>query len=166
MSNPDANIILPLATWLAVIGCGLMSGLFFDFSNFAMRALGDLPPAHGMAAMQRLNVRIINPLFLAFFLLTPIACLIVLVLSVLYSDGSTVGMVLVAGSLSYLIGGLLVTVAFNVPRNNALESLDATDPASAEAWHRYRVEWTRWNHVRTVASVAATALLSYAMLAM
>ncbi|GKT34255.1 hypothetical protein ADUPG1_007642, partial [Aduncisulcus paluster] len=38
-----------------------------------------------------------------------------------------------------------------------------TDPASAAAapvWARYLIDWTFWNHVRTVTSLAATAILN------
>ncbi len=34
----------------------------------------------------------------------------------------------------------------------------ASLPAGAAVWSRYVPEWTRWNHVRTVASMAATTL--------
>jgi hypothetical protein len=51
----------------------------------------------------------------------------------------------------------VVTMAFNVPLNNALA---AADPASAEAtsvWARYLKDWTLWNHVRGIAPPAASA---------
>ncbi len=62
-----------------------------------------------------------------------------------------------AGSLFYLAGIIMVTMAFNVPLNEALAGVD---PASAEAstlWARYLDQWVMWNHVRTVAGVAALA---------
>ena len=34
----------------------------------------------------------------------------------------------------------------------------ADGDAAAETWRRYLVEWTRWNHVRTLCSLAAAAL--------
>ena len=64
---------------------------------------------------------------------------------------------LLAGSLFYLAGIIVVTMVFNVPLNDALA---AVDPASAEAstlWVRYLNEWVMWNHVRTVAGIAALA---------
>lgn len=47
----------------AVLGCGLMAGLFFAFSVCVMKALSQLAPEKGMAAMQAINVAILNPLF-------------------------------------------------------------------------------------------------------
>jgi len=56
---------LPLLT---LLGCGLMAGLFFIFSVCIMKALGQLPPEKGIAAMQFINVVIVNPLFMLVFL--------------------------------------------------------------------------------------------------
>ena len=41
-----------------------VSGVFFAFSNFVMAALGRIPAAEGMRAMQEINVTVINPLFM------------------------------------------------------------------------------------------------------
>jgi len=38
-------------TLVAALGCGLVSGIFFAFSTFIMKALARLAPAHGIAAM-------------------------------------------------------------------------------------------------------------------
>jgi uncharacterized membrane protein len=51
-----------------VIGCTLMAGVFFAFSNFVMNALSRLQPAQGIAAMQFINIAVINPLFTIAFL--------------------------------------------------------------------------------------------------
>ena len=49
-----------------------MAGLFFAFSTFIMRALGGLPANGGLAAMQSINVVVINWRFLAVFLGTAV----------------------------------------------------------------------------------------------
>ncbi len=59
---------LPYLALPATVGSGLMAGLLFVFSNAIMRALTQLPPAAGLEAMQRINVAIVNPLFLTVFL--------------------------------------------------------------------------------------------------
>jgi uncharacterized membrane protein len=43
--------------------------------------------------------------------------------------------------------------------NEALALVDAESAAGVEYWQRYVVGWTRWNHARTAASLAAS--LSY-----
>ncbi|MGH8691275.1 MAG: anthrone oxygenase family protein, partial [Burkholderiales bacterium] len=70
---------------------------------------------------------------------------------------------LFAGSVLYLVGSLLVTIVFNVPRNEALASVAPAAPNSASLWSGYVASWTAWNHVRTAASLAAAASFSIAL---
>ena len=147
-----------LIGFVAALGCGLMAGLFFAFSISVMGALRRLPANEGMAAMQAINVAIVNPLFLVVFLGTAISC-IAAVLIGLRDMQNPMAYYLVVGGVLYLVGSLLVTAVFNIPRNNALAGLNATDVANAEAWQVYLKEWTMWNHVRGVAAFAAMAAL-------
>ena len=48
-------------------------------------------------------------------------------------------------------------MARNVPLNNALASADPASAEGAALWRRYCAEWTAWNHVRTLTSLAALA---------
>jgi uncharacterized membrane protein len=56
-----------------------------------------------------------------------------------------------------------VTAVFNVPRNEKLARIDPHSAEGERLWQRYLVEWTGWNHVRTVADSAAAALLMAAL---
>jgi uncharacterized membrane protein len=154
---------LLVLTFLAALGSGVIAGVFFAFSAFVMSALGRLPPDQGIAAMQSINVAVINPWFFAAFFGTAALCAILAIASLLrWSEPGA--FLLVAGSLLYLVGTILVTIRLNVPLNDALA---AAEPASAEAaslWTRYLAEWTRWNHVRTVASLAAAASFILALI--
>lgn len=149
---------LTIATLLAALGCALMAGLFFAFSVSVMRGLARVPPAAGIAAMQAINIVILNPVFGLVFFGTTAACLIVAVAAVVqWHQPASASML--AGGLLYLIGAFGVTVVFNVPRNNALAAVDPASPEGARVWASYLVTWTAWNHVRTIASLAATAAL-------
>jgi uncharacterized membrane protein len=110
---------------VAALSCALVAGIFFAFSNFVMRALFRVPG--GMAAMQAINVTVLNPLFLALFFGTAAACALLAVLS--WNRPLAIG-----GALLYLLGTFGVTIVFNVPRNKALARLDAAD--SVAAWRR------------------------------
>lgn len=146
---------------LAALGCGTMAGLFFVFSDSVMKALGSRPAAEGMAAMQAINVTILNPTFFAAFFGTAALCL-VLGIAALFDLSAPGALVSLAGSLLYLLGSILVTMRFNVPLNNALAAADPASEAGAALWSRYLVVWTAWNHVRTLACLAAAALLIFA----
>jgi uncharacterized membrane protein len=87
-------------TLVAALGCGLIAGVFFAFSSFVMRALGRLPPSGGAAAMQWINVVVLNPVFLGVFVGTAVVCVLVLVAALLrWNDHNSVYM---------LVGGCLV----------------------------------------------------------
>lgn len=149
-------------TLFATLGCGLMAGLFFAFSVSVMRALARLTPAQGIAAMQAINIVILNPVFLGIFLGTAVISVLAILVSLL--RWNTPGaLYLLAGGVLYLIGNILVTAVFNVPMNNALDAVAPADPGSANLWATYLTSWTAWNHVRTVTALAATAAFALAL---
>ena len=135
----------------AAIGCGLIGGVFFAFSAFVMAALARLPASGGIAAMQSINIAVINPWFLGAFFGTAALCVAFVTVSLL---GAPVVQLLV-GSALYLVGTILVTMLFNVPRNNALAAAAPDSADGARLWERYLREWTLWNHIRTAAALLA-----------
>lgn len=157
--NEMIDGLLFTLTLFSALGCGLIAGAFFAFSAFVMKALARLPPAQGIAAMQSINVVVINPWFLVAFLGTAAACVLLVVSSLLvwHKPGAVY---LLVGSLLYLVGTILVTMVFNVPRNDALAAVDPASADSARLWADYVISWTAWNHVRTAAALAAAASLT------
>lgn len=149
-------------TLVAALGCGLSAGALFAFSSFVMQALADLTPAEGIRAMQSINEKAVTPMFMA-ALFGPALLGAVLGVWGLRDLEDDYGIYLLLGGALYLAGPVAVTIAFNVPRNNALARVDADSPEGAGLWARYLVEWTRWNHVRVVAGVAAAALFTVAL---
>lgn len=140
----------------SALGCGLMAGVFFAFSSFVMNALARLSPTQGIAAMQSINITVINPSFMATFLGTAAACLFLAVSSLLkWHQPSTT--YLLVGSLLYLVGTFGVTIACNVPLNEALAKVEPSSADGANLWVSYLANWTFWNHVRAAAALAAAA---------
>jgi uncharacterized membrane protein len=147
---------------LATLGCGLIAGVFFAFSTFVMKALAQQPPAQGIAAMQSINITVINPWFMTAFLGTALVCILLAIAAIL-TWGKPNATYLLIGSLLYLIGTFLVTIAFNVPLNDALAAVKPDSAEGATLWANYLVRWTFWNHVRTVAALAAAAVLTLSL---
>ena len=141
------------------IGSGLIGGLFFAFSNFIMRAFDRLPPVQAIAAMQAINVTVLNRVFfLAFFGTAAISAgLCALAVPQLPQPGAQLMLV---GALLYPVGSVLVTVVFNVPLNDRLAAVSLSGRDLDTSWQDYRRAWTAWNHVRTIASLAAAATLT------
>jgi uncharacterized membrane protein len=147
---------------IAAIGAGLTAGIFYAFSTFVMAGLGRIAPEQGIAAMNSINVTVINPWFMAVFLGTPVLSVILIIMA-LFKWSEPGSLLLIAASLIYIVGSFLVTMIFNVPLNDALA---ATAPASSEGaalWARYLKEWTWWNHVRTALPLAAMVLFIIAL---
>ncbi|MFQ5973889.1 MAG: DUF1772 domain-containing protein [Alphaproteobacteria bacterium] len=151
-----ANELISTVAVSTTLGAALVAGIFFAFSTFVMTALSRLLPEQGIAAMQSINVAVLNPWFFAVFFGTALGSIALALLGILNwgAPGSTY---LVSGSLLYLIGCILVTIVFNVPLNHALAAVEPGSTEGAEMWTRYLSTWTTWNHLRTVASLAAAA---------
>jgi uncharacterized membrane protein len=156
-----ANSIF-IVTLLSALGSGLIAGVFFAFSAFVMKALARLPPAQGIAAMQSINVVVLNRWFFAAFFGTAAGCILLAIASLwMWREPGAIHRLI--GSALYLIGTILVTIACNVPQNDALAAVDPASAEGARLWNRYLTDWTFWNHVRTAASLAAPALFTIAL---
>lgn len=147
-------IAVPL--WFSAVACGLMAGLYFAFSTFIMQALASIDRAAATSAMNAINRVIQRSLFMPLFLGTSLSSLALAVIGLARwgEPGSTA---MAGGGAIYFVGMFVVTMFFNVPLNNALAA------GEGEAWSGYVARWTRWNHVRTVASTAALILFILAI---
>jgi uncharacterized membrane protein len=150
-------------TIVSALGTGVVGGVFFAFSNFVMAGLARLPAPGGIAAMNSINVTVINPLFMTALFGTGILCLVVAVYA-LFNWSMGGAPLLIVGAVAYIVGNIVVTMLFNVPLNNALAAVDPSSAEGAALWTRYLSEWLMWNHVRTVTAIAATAAFMIALL--
>ena len=157
MDNP-----LVVVTFSTALGCGLVGGVFFAFSNFIMSALARLPAPQGIAAMQSINLAVITPLFMGALFGTGAACLFLAGYSLFTWPGAGAAYLLAGGTL-YFLGVVVVTIVFNVPRNNALAGVNPAGADAARVWADYLATWTAWNHVRTITALAAAVSLIFAL---
>lgn len=153
------SLAVQLITLAAAVGCALAGGALFSFSAFVLRALDRLPAAQAIAAMQSINREAITPAFMtALFGPAPVcAGLGVWAVTRWGDDGAAWAL---AAAALYLVGVVGVTMAANVPRNNALDRLQ---PDAAARWSEFYRGWIAWNHVRVTAAIAAAALLANAV---
>jgi uncharacterized membrane protein len=150
--------------WFSALGCGLIAGLYFAFSTFIMTALDRIGHAQGIAVMNAINVEIVRSLFMPIFLGTTLTSAVLAIIGFL-RWGEPGAMAMLAGGVIYVVGMFIVTMVFNVPLNDALMAVGPSSSEAASLWPRYLKDWTMWNHVRTIASLAAFALYIAALTA-
>jgi uncharacterized membrane protein len=158
------QLITPGLLWFSAIGCGLLAGIYFAFSTFIMTALGRIGQAAGIAAMNAINIEIVRSLFMPVFLGTTLTAAALAVVAVV-RWGEPGAIAMLAAGVIYVVGMFVVTAVFNVPLNDALAAADPSSTEGAALWARYLGDWTFWNHVRTVASIAASVLFTIAIAA-
>ncbi|WP_229054562.1 DUF1772 domain-containing protein [Aeromicrobium sp. Leaf350] len=128
---------------------GLVAGLFAAFAYAVMPGLRRVDDVAFVQTMRGVNVAIINPVFGLLFG----GSLVLGIASTVVVRGEDAFAWAVAGLVGYVLT-LVVTIARNVPLNEALENGTDASPRLREAFER---PWTRWNLVRTATNVASTA---------
>ena len=139
------NLLLA-ATW----GTGLVAGLFVAFAIAVMPALHGADARTFVVAMQRINVSIVNPLFLAIFMVAPV----VLGVSSFLVHGPERRWALAGFVLTVV--ALVITFAVNIPLNDRLAAAGTSDPEAAR---------TAFEHTWNVANIARTVVMSGSFLA-
>lgn len=150
-----------IATAAAAVSTAAVGGIFYAFSTFVMRGMDRIEPAEAIAALRGMNAEAnANAPFLVLLMGSTVLALGVGVAAALRLSTPGTAYVL-AGAVLGLVA-FVVTMAFNVPLNNRLAAVDPAGLSTAEAllqWRAYRVPWTAWNHVRTVAPLVGSALM-------
>lgn len=149
--------IASATTFVGAIGSALMAGVLLAFSISVLPGLKTLPVPVAISSFQSANAAILNPLFLILFTGTALSCVIAAATTPFTDRGNSV--LIIAGAVLYVVGCCAVTMAINVPLNDALAAVDPASAAGAQVWQDFTDRWARWNNVRTVAATAACAVL-------
>ncbi|MEM7050671.1 MAG: anthrone oxygenase family protein [Acidobacteriota bacterium] len=145
-------------TLVAAVGSAASAGVFFTFSTFTMAGLRRLQPTPGATAMQAINREAPKPPLMLLLFGTAAVCAVLMVAALLDLDDPRAKFRLLAGAL-YILGAVILTGLYHVPRNNRLEAVDPTSRAGMDYWQIYLREWVRMNHWRTLAPLVAALLL-------
>ena len=146
----------------ALVGTGLNAGVFYTFSTFTMSGLKRLSPSAGAAAMQEINREAPKAPLMSLFFGTALLSIALLVAGLGNLDEVAARYQVAAGAL-FLVGVIMLTGTYHVPRNNKLDRLDPTSSQGQRYWEIYRRQWTRMNHVRTIAPAIAAVLLAISL---
>ena len=139
---------------------GVMAGFFYAYSISVMFALDAIKAEQAITAMQSINRKVQNPVFLATFTLTPVAAAVTGGL-LLGLDQTWAAVAFFGAAATYALGAFLTTAVVNVPMNNALDAaaVPTDGDAAAKLWSAYSPRWTRWNTVRTLFSTLSLLLV-------
>ena len=148
--NTSPFVIL---TSVAALASAAAGGMMYVFSTFVMRGLDRTGPVAAITAMRGINAEAnSNPAFLLAYFGATILALVVGVMAVVRLN---------PGSWWVLVGAI-ITMAFNVPLNNHLDTVNSDGLSVVDAareWRAYFSTWTAWNHARTVTSFVGGALM-------
>lgn len=159
-SMTGAAIVMAVAT---LLGSATIAGVFFAFSSFIMKALARLPAPAGIAAMQSINIAVINRSFLGVFMGTALLSVSTSVIA-FNSVAMLSAYLFLLGTGLYVIGTFLVTILGNVPLNKQLEAISADASDAIFLWERYLRVWTMLNTVRTAAAMVAALVYALGLL--
>jgi uncharacterized membrane protein len=149
----------------ATMTMGLMAGVFGLYAHTIMPGLRRADDRTFVAAFQFIDTAIINPWFLASFFGALVLTGLAAGLHLAADDRAAVPWILAA--LVLYLATVVITLAVNVPLNNAIKAAGDPDRLNDVTAVRERFDegrWVAWNLVRTVASTAAFGCLAWALL--
>jgi uncharacterized membrane protein len=158
-ADRNADIVLGAA----VIAMGLVAGLYFFSAIAVMPALTAADDRTLVDAMQQMINKIENPAFFLVFFGAPALATVALVQARSSGQARIAGWV-IAGLGLYAVM-VVITFAVHIPLNEDLK--DAGDPARieniAEVRDDFVTPWVAWDIVRTAATIAGFAALTWAL---
>ena len=156
------NLLRPLSLLGATLAMGLITGVFALYAHTIMPALKGTDDRTFVAAFQAMDRAIINPWFMLTGFLGALAFTLAAALAHLGRDPFP----WVLAALVLYIVAFVVTVAINVPLNDALKAAGDVDHIRDLAKVRADFHETRWavfNLVRTLTSAGAFGCLAWAL---
>ncbi|WP_371671106.1 DUF1772 domain-containing protein [Streptomyces sp. NBC_00289] len=136
----------------ATVATGLIAGVFYVFACAVMPAVARSDDSVYVDVVRDINDVIQNPVFLLSFL----GALLLPAISAWQLRAARGLRGWIWAALAAYALAFVITVAVNIPLNNALA--DATDPATAR--EKFEDTWLTWNVVRAVLSTAALGCLT------
>jgi uncharacterized membrane protein len=148
----------------ATMTVGLVAGVFALYAHTIMPGLRRTDDRTFVAAFQSIDRAIINPWFMASFF----GGLVLTGLAAVLHLGADQRPVLpwTAAAFVLYLAAVVITLAVNVPRNDAIKGAGHPDRIGDLAAVRQRFDeagWAAWNLVRTLTTTAAFGCLAWAL---
>jgi uncharacterized membrane protein len=152
------------ALMAAVITMGIMTGVFQLYAHAIMPGLGRTDDRTFVGAFQQIDTAIVNPWFMFSFFGAPGFAGLAMVLYLGGDVRSVLPWIAVALILSVVV--VVITLAINVPLNDAIKAAGAPDQVADLAAVRGRfdeAQWVRWNLVRAVATTIGFGCITWVL---
>jgi uncharacterized membrane protein len=146
----------------ATMTMGLVAGVFALYAHTVMPGLKKTDDRTFVAAFQSLDRAIINPWFMAGAFLGALVLTLIAALAHLGHDA----LPWIFAALVLYLAAFVITIAVNVPLNDALKAAGEPDRIRDLASVRERFDearWAAWNLVRVATSLGAFACLAWAL---
>jgi uncharacterized membrane protein len=146
----------------ATITMGLVAGVFALYAHTIMPALRNTDDRTFVTAFQSIDRAIINPWFITTAFL---GALLFTVAAVVLNLGRA-GLPWIAVAFAMYLVAFVVTIAVNVPLNDAIKAAGNPDHIRDFAGVRERfheTRWAAWNLVRVATSTGAFGCLAWAL---
>lgn len=142
-----------VAAFSGLLSAAAIFGFFYAWVCSTMWGLDTLAPRVAIEAMQAMNASVRNAVFApAFFGTGPI---LILTAGLAWAcNVRSAAMVFGLAGITYIIGGMGLTMMVNVPMNEALASVDLASSTKqlSTVWSEYSPKWQVWNQTRTAVS--------------
>lgn len=152
-------LIISTMIALSLMLCAAIFGFFYAWVCSTMWGLDVADPRIAISAMQAMNASVRNAVFAPAFFGTPLV--LAATAGLLWARNYKISARFFALSgVVYLCFGLILTMAVNVPMNEALAVIAVPEDITAAKtiWQDYSKPWQVWNQSRTVASGLAFLL--------
>lgn len=135
----------------ATIATGQGAGVYYTYQISVTRALAEVDDATYVATFQSINRTIVNPWFVSVFLGAPLLAGAALAL---HWGADRPLVIAIAAGFVLQVASIAITVAGNIPLNEALDREGVVTGAAATAARAaFEAPWNRLHLARTVASV-------------
>jgi uncharacterized membrane protein len=152
---------------LSLLLASALFGFFYAWVCSTMWGLDAADPRVAIAAMQAMNASVRNAVFAPAFFGTSVAMLIT---SVVLNSANQRPAALWFGAATLCIAlfGVVLTMAINVPMNEALAQIPVPQDieAAQTIWLDYSPDWQFWNQMRTLATGFGVLFIGIGMLSL
>ena len=146
----------------ATLTMGLAAGTFALYAHTIMPGLHNTDNRTFVSAFQHIDRAIINPWFMATAFIGPLA----LTAAAAFTNRGTPAMRWIIAALALYLVAVVITMAVNVPLNDAIKA--AGDPGHVQDLAHVRqrfheARWAAWNLLRTATTTTAFGFLAWAL---